>query len=172
MKIIHDAKNIKEENSDGIIYVMISDNPFPLEGWLDFMVAVIAWWVENLNAFLAKPQEAPPMQNRYQLSFLDGPWTILLDPVPDQPDLLRLQASEKVPGSHMDKNVQYIEKAYEITTIKSLVDEIFNAATEILEICFKKEIDKKNPDVTLLSEELDQLNDYRILTMGKYSNEL
>jgi len=157
LKIVHNASDLNQDTMNAPLYVTIGRYMFPSETWSDFVITILTMWMDNLNALLAFPQNPPPMQNRYQLSFLDGPWTVLIETAENNKVHLRLRASQKIPGSHLDNNVEFSEQASEITTMDSLVAEILQVATEVMDICIQKKLSQTNPDVERMAEAMELL---------------
>ena len=103
------------------ISVCLGDSEFPVPEWTDFAVHAVASWLENIVAFLSHPPRPPPAQHVYQLSFVDGPWAVLLDWVSSRKDSIRLTGVRKVPASHLDEDVAFEVRCQHDVSVESLL---------------------------------------------------
>ncbi|MBB4916123.1 hypothetical protein [Streptosporangium saharense] len=59
----------------GPIWVEGAEEPFPELEWMDFPVVVLGWWTEAVLSSESRGGAAGSIE----LSFMDGPWEIILD---------------------------------------------------------------------------------------------
>jgi len=52
----------------GKLWIEIDGMSFPDEGWFDFVLVILAWWLEALSTL--------PNEDKVVLSFMDGPYFI------------------------------------------------------------------------------------------------
>ena len=156
MKIKLDPSPLHSGNSIAPISVEIDGAPFPRADWTDFLVGVMASWTENVVALSRDPAEPPPSQGRYQLSFVDGPWTILLQPAGQ--GRVEFLAGQKVPGSHTLPSIEVSIQLKEVVLWADLQREIQTAAQGVLGFCKVHRLGDDNPDVDALEFFLARLS--------------
>lgn len=72
ISVIIDKKSIEvdpiRERIISNIYFRVDDKVFPDEGWTDFTVIILGWWLEELSQL-----EINKRRSSFKLNFMDGP---------------------------------------------------------------------------------------------------
>ncbi|MFO0553690.1 MAG: hypothetical protein U0271_35230 [Polyangiaceae bacterium] len=152
MKISYDAAQLSSRKVAPIC-IWIDGRPFPSANWTDFLPSIMTAWLENVLALSASPRLPPPMQNRYQLTFIDGPWAVLIDEGPTK-DQVALVAVEKVPASHVSWDIEFQRVAHETVLRSVLQQSILDAARGVLRYCKQEKLHPRVGDVAALEHVL------------------
>lgn len=71
MKLVLDLCEAKINLSGNIsapIFLRLHERAFPEEGWIDFPIVILSWWLSSIESF----------EDPIELAFMDGPFAIRL----------------------------------------------------------------------------------------------
>lgn len=75
MQVVLDARSLEmtsRGNITGQIWVVLDGESFPEDGWSDFPVVVLTWWIQALDRLSGNFEKIA------ELRFMDGPFSIRL----------------------------------------------------------------------------------------------
>lgn len=125
------------------IHLMTSGRCFPEEGWSDFVVVILSWWVEEVVETIKGAKQVA------SLRFMDGPFEALI--------LAKHQHVWTVKFVDDSKSSPLVEYEGEIEP-RSIVRSLLAAASKTLEECRKRQFSSRDVDsLVSLRDELGVL---------------
>jgi len=133
------------QNVTGDIYFVIDYHRyFPEEGWSDFVVIVLTWWIKSIKGLIVSD-----FGRTYEFDFMDGTPIVLAKKLDSENLELRFC---------IDEEAKRREIFTAICSIKDVRDSILSVSKKVI-----RSFERKN----WKSEDIDELKDL-VLSLGRY----
>jgi hypothetical protein len=131
---------VKRRLVSGPIWLEMAGESFPSEGWIDFPVAILGFWLSNLNpVILAQSRTC-------ECPFMDGPYELEIEVRDDQLWTVSFLDRDK------PRNDPFLSA---LVDFRSLITNVLSSADIVVEVCrAKRWID---PDLLELEAKVDDI---------------
>lgn len=120
------------------ISIQIGDFLFPGEGWSDFIVVILGWWLQATCQIRAKSDKCAYLQ------FMDGPYRIFIKTIDENHSSLIC----------LEERHTEIDKYRSIVKTNDLRNELVRISRKVVSLCDKKGWDSDDIDVLIKEIEI------------------